>query len=359
MRSPRHTGPPAVVFASNTGDFGGGEVMLLAFARAAREAGYAVTVVAPAEPATTADYAEAAGFATVRIPGASRPAYIRGLRRWDRGRGEALLWCNGLVPSFATAGHHRRIVEVHQLPVGSQRHAFRVARAGAKAVIVPSPFMAAQLPGTSPLENWTSAPGRAAAATRPMATPLTVGFLGRLSQDKGVDVLARAVELIDRRAPGSVRLLVGGEPRFVAEAQRQAVEAALAPIAALTERPGWISRDDFFDRVDIAVFPSVWPEPFGLVAAEAMAARVPVIVSSAGALPDVVGSNHPFVVPPGDPESLARLIESMTTLPELVTRSVQDGYVRWTRTYSPQAGAARFRALLDDLTLRGVGRTAR
>ncbi|ONN64044.1 glycosyltransferase [Herbaspirillum sp. VT-16-41] len=44
---------------------------------------------------------------------------------------------------------------------------------------------------------------------------------------------------------------------------------------------GWVRREEFFDQVDLAVFPSVWEEPFGLVAAEAMARGVPFVISYA------------------------------------------------------------------------------
>jgi glycosyltransferase involved in cell wall biosynthesis len=57
--------------------------------------------------------------------------------------------------------------------------------------------------------------------------------------------------------------------------------------------------------VDLAVFPSVAPEAFGLVAAEAMSIGCPYVISDAGALPEVAG-DHPYVAAAGDAEALPR-----------------------------------------------------
>ena len=88
------------------------------------------------------------------------------------------------------------------------------------------------------------------------------------------------------------------------------------------------SADEFFSRVDVAVFPSVWDESFGLVAAEAMEAGCPVIVSDAGGLPEVVGPDHPWVVPRGDAAALADVLaDAIDALPADETTAAQ--HRRW------------------------------
>lgn len=60
------------------------------------------------------------------------------------------------------------------------------------------------------------------------------------------------------------------------------------------------------------VVPSIAPESFGLVVAEAMSARIPVIVSDAGALAEVVGGeSYPYIVSAGQPLDLAAAIKSL------------------------------------------------
>jgi glycosyltransferase involved in cell wall biosynthesis len=62
----------------------------------------------------------------------------------------------------------------------------------------------------------------------------------------------------------------------------------------------------------VQVVPSVWCEPFGLVAVEAMARGTTVVVSAAGALPEIVDDGRTgYVVPTGDASALARRLADL------------------------------------------------
>lgn len=346
--------PTSLTLATNNGDIAGGEVMLLALAEAARDLNCAVTVVAPTGPSELLDAARAAGFATVAITATTRPAYARGLRAWDAAERTGLLWCNGLVPALATAGHPDRVVHLHQLPRGrAQRVAALLARVGARRVVVPSRTMAADVPGSTPLPNWCAEVVLPSGSHHRDPDAVTLGYLGRHSTDKGVDVLARALALLDRRTPGRYRLLLAGESRFVDEADALRVRDALDRVAPLVERAGWIGRADFFAAIDLAVFPSVWAEPFGLVVTEAQSARVPFVVTDAGALPEVAGPGYPWIARAGDPASLADTIER--ALAEASPAHLDAARDRWRREYSPEAGRRRLAALLAGLGVRVGG----
>lgn len=336
-----------ITFATNNGDVAGGEVMLLALAGAARDLGHDVAVVAPTGPAELLDAARAAGLATAAVPATDRASWMRGLRAWDAGRA-GLLWCNGLVPALATAGHRDRVVHLHQLPRGAaQRVAAVLARAGARRVVVPSHTMARLVRGSTALPNWCE-PVDPPAGTHPHDGQVAViGFLGRHSPDKGLDVLARALALLEARTPGRYRLLLAGGPRFVDPADLERVAAALAPVEHLVDRAGWMDRAGFFSAVDLAVFPSVWAEPFGLVVTEAQSARVPFVVSDAGALPEVAGPDHPWVAHAGEAADLAATIERALT--EVTPAHLGAARARWEAEYSPAAGAGRLARLLADL----------
>lgn len=338
--------------ASNQGEMGGGEVMLLQIAEAARSLGRDVTVVGPESPGDLCDRAADAGFDVVRIPGRNVQEYLWNLRRWDRRARRGLLWCNGLRPAFATAGRGNRVVHLHQVPAGKLVALAAVARRGSLRTIVPSHSMQRQIDGSTVLWNWS-----AEATRRPRRAAhgqVEVGFLGRLSRDKGVLVLLEALRILERRSPGRYRLLLAGDNRFVAEDEAELIERAVADLGPVVDRPGWMDRDDFFAAVDIAVFPSIWSEPFGLVVTEAMAARCPLVVSDAGALPEVVGSDHPWIAPHGDPMALADTIERAATTPQ--DDAVERSYHRWSQEFSPDAGRAALAALLDDLDREGGGR---
>lgn len=345
-----------LVLAANNAEVGGGEVMLLATARVLAGLGLDVEVVGPHTDGGVLDAAEAAGHPVHRMP-AARRAYVPALHRWAA-RHEGWLWCHGLVPAFATAGRRRRIVHLHQEPVGVLRHAARLARLRADAVLVPSHHLAARVAGAEVLANWTE-PVAVGARPRPDGAPLRVGFLGRHSHDKGLDVLADALALLDAGEPGRWHLVVAGDDRFVPDDQRAAVRAALGRVAHLSTHLGWVPPAGLLGAVDVAVFPSVFPESFGLVAAEAMSARVPVVVSDAGALPEVVGPGHPWVARAGDAADLARVVGAWAATPAAqVAAAVEAAHHRWEHELSPAAGAERVAALTTRLGLLVPPRSA-
>lgn len=331
--------------AANNPDLGGGERMVIRHAEALLDLGHDVSVVAADAPSEVLDAAAAVGAEPIAIRAHSRRDYLVRLRGWDRDQRRGLLWCHGLVPSLATAGRVDRILHLHQDPHGpAQRAAWQLARRNATAVLVPSHTMAHRIPGSRPHPNWTEQIATLSTHTRGS----TVGYLGRLSLDKGVDVLCRAVTSVP-----DVRLLLGGDTRYVSNASRVAVDRAIEHLGDRAVRLGHTSPTALFGRCDLMAFPSRWAEPFGLVVAEAMAAGVPFVISDAGALPEVAGPGHPWIARAGDAGDLARVIERALSASDDEVRRVTDrARRRWEEEYSPQAGRQRVQRLLEDL---GVG----
>lgn len=339
-----------LTFAANHGDLGGGEVMLLTMVEVAKERGHDVTVVAPAEPRTVIERARALDVRTVPIHGKGLPAYLRKLRRWDRRERDGVLWCNGLRPAFATAGRPDRVVALHQLPSGPQAIAARVALAGSLMVTVPSEWMRRRVGlGARVLANWTAInpPAPEPFAGFQKEGPIRVGFLGRVTRSKGIVTLAEALAQLGTVKPGRYQLVIGGEARFADPKEADEIRAALDALDPAPIELGWVPPTEFFSQVDLAVFPSIAPESFGLVAAEAMALGVPFVITDAGALPDVSGLDRRFIAEPDDAGSLADVISSAVRTATLV--DVESARHRWEQLYSPDGGRARFEKLLHEL----------
>lgn len=321
--------------------------MLLEIAEAATSLGHEVHVVGPdAEDGVLAAAAQRGLEVTALSP--ERRDYMHQLREWDRRR-DGVLWCNGLVPAVATTGRGNRIVHLHQATSRSHVAAGRTAALRSLALLVPSRSMARHFPTAQVLPNWVQ-PVRSHARSRDAQAPVVLGFLGRPCADKGVLVLSQALRLLDLDEPGRYRLLLAGEPRFVSEHERARTEAALAPVAHLVDRPGWMSREDFFSQVDLAVFPSTCPESFGLIVAEAMSAATPFVISDAGALPEVAGADYPWVARAGSTASLLRTIRlALTAESQVRSAAAEHAHRRWQEQFSPQAGRMRMRCLLTDV----------
>ena len=84
---------------------------------------------------------------------------------------------------------------------------------------------------------------------------------------------------------------------------------------------GWLDQKalgELYRTVDICVVPSVWPEPFGIVALEAMACEKPVIVSRVGGLQHIVDDEvDGFVVEPFDSSALRDRLKKLIENPAL------------------------------------------
>lgn len=353
--------------ATNNGDVSGGEIMLFAIARAARAEGREVLVIAPRSPDGVCRRADAEGFAVVRLAADSRPAYMVQLARWAARRPGAWIWANGLVPSVALLGHRRTVAHLHQVPTGLNRVFAAAVRSTGRTCLIPSAYGAATVPGTRAFPNWTedlgaapealharpAAPEAAGAAPGRGGAPLRIGFLGRISLLKGVDVLAHAVGiLLERGQP--VELHLAGDAAHIPAEEVAAVERALTALPAGTvHRHGRVPPARFHSQLDLLVVPSHCREVFGLTAAEAMSSGLPVVVTDDGALPEVLGAEHPWIARAGDAQDLARVLdEALDTVrqhPERSARIVRAARRRWEREHSPEAGRRRVRDVLHEI----------
>jgi glycosyltransferase involved in cell wall biosynthesis len=164
--------------------------------------------------------------------------------------------------------------------------------------------------------------------------PLTIGYVGRMLPGKGLNVLADALGKLD---PESWKLLVVGDGP-----ERKNFEASLVARGLLNraEFLGAISYEqvpDIYQRVDLLVMPTQTTkrirEQFGRVLVEAMASAVPVIGSTCGAIPEVIGDAG-LVVPEGDPDALAGALGKLLLDGALRERLVRAGIDRVNEHFS-------------------------
>ncbi len=156
-------------------------------------------------------------------------------------------------------------------------------------------------------------------------TEKIVYYVGRMAYEKGIFVLLNAAPRILWEMDGKVKFVIvgGGNTDSL---KQQAGNLGIWNSCYFT---GFMPDDDldkFQTVADCAVFPSLY-EPFGIVALESFAARVPVVVSDTGGLSEVVQHNQTGIVTyANNPDSLAWGILEILKNPDRAKRLIDNAY---------------------------------
>jgi glycogen synthase len=141
-----------------------------------------------------------------------------------------------------------------------------------------------------------------------------LAFVGRLVPEKGGDVLLRALRIL-RSCGLAPRLTIVGDGSERAALEAQAKGSCLPGQAGFAGpvTGQWLAA--LLRRHQVLVVPSVWNEPFGIVALEGIACGCVIAGSSGGGLPEAIGPCG-AVFPKGDAAALARLLEDLLRYPD-------------------------------------------
>lgn len=150
-----------------------------------------------------------------------------------------------------------------------------------------------------------------------------VGMFSMFTEWKGHTVLISAAEKLVRQL-NDIRFLVAGEALY--DTLRNAgLKEKIEAMAKEKHLNGFIKftgyredMPDLINAVDVIVNPSIKPEPFGRVIAEAMALSKPVIITDGGGLSEIVRQNATgIVIPCNDDEALFQAIYKLYKEPAL------------------------------------------
>jgi glycosyltransferase involved in cell wall biosynthesis len=169
----------------------------------------------------------------------------------------------------------------------------------------------------------------------------TVGTLGRLHQQKGMEFLLRAAPAILKDFPKTLFLIIGDGPL------RDSLEG-LSHLLGLSPNVKFIGyRQDvrrILGVIDIAVLPSLWEgTPIALL--EAMAMGRPIVATSVGGMKAVLSHEKTaLMVQPGDPEALAAAIAHLLTDKRFAAR-LGAASLKESRNYDSQYAATKLQKL--------------
>jgi glycosyltransferase involved in cell wall biosynthesis len=174
-----------------------------------------------------------------------------------------------------------------------------------------------------------------------------VGYVGRLSPEKGLDDLMRAIALLygggSAQEHGPQLLLVGDGPARAA-LESLARELNIAAQCRFVASVPAEQVVEYMNLLDVFVLPSRttarWKEQFGRVLAEAMACRVPIIGSTSGAIPEVLGDAG-RIFREADPIDLASHLRALLVNEAERLALAERGYRRALQEFTVEALAAR------------------
>lgn len=168
---------------------------------------------------------------------------------------------------------------------------------------------------------------------------------------KGLNFLLEAVAEIRKKQP--VKLTVIGQPKKDGIIEKLVARLGVSDIVHFTGRIDNEEFADYYAKSTIAVVPSLY-EGFGIPAAEAMACGVPLISTSGGALPEVVGDAG-VIVPPADTKALAGAILRLMNAPEERRKYAQAGLARVHSVFSWKKAAEEVAEVYRE-AIHGYGR---
>lgn len=152
-----------------------------------------------------------------------------------------------------------------------------------------------------------------------------VYYVGRITYEKGIRQLLDAAPQVIQSLQGNVKFIVigGGNTDSL---QYRSAELGIQANCLFTGFMPDLELDQFQTIANCAVFPSLY-EPFGIVALESFAAKVPVVVSDTGGMPEVVQHGKTGIVTRvNNPDSIAWGILEILRNPDYAQMLVKNAY---------------------------------
>jgi glycosyltransferase involved in cell wall biosynthesis len=358
-----------ILHVIDSGGLYGAEKVLLNLGVECAKMGHEVfvgTIVAPqdeGDPLGSAATQQGLNHVQFLMPDGFSVSGARAILRFAREQGIDVIHSHGYKANILLALTPRRlrpcamVTTLHGWTATGKRSKLTIYEALANrlvgrfdSIVVVSEALKNRLPrsGTPPvymIHNGVSFPrlDDARRSTTPQSRegrPCRILAAGRLSHEKGFDVLIRAMESL-RDAGMALELTIAGEGPAGVELRAQITKAGLEAHVRL---PGYIERmDRLFAESDVFVLCSR-TEGLPMVLLEAMSLGVPVIATGVGQVPEVLGhGDYGRLVRPDDSEALADEIRAyIADSPVRVGERVARAAARVANEYSAAAMAAAY-----------------
>jgi glycosyltransferase involved in cell wall biosynthesis len=176
-----------------------------------------------------------------------------------------------------------------------------------------------------------------------------IGAIGRLTEQKGMIHLVRALPALRETHPGA-RLLIVGDGSQRAELETEAARFGMGGRVTLTG-----NRDDIPDLLrlmDVFALPSLW-EGQPLVLIEAMAAGTPIVATDVGGVSEVLGSGkYGVLIPAADPVALSVALQRILDDPATSRRTAAEARAHAFKNLTHSAMARQYETLFESMLVR-------
>lgn len=215
---------------------------------------------------------------------------------------------------YLLAGLERIAATRAEVTLGASTDLVDRARTMGAAQAVLAPVAAPMLPPVS--RNATAIRAELGCQDRPL-----IIAIGRLAPQKRYDVLLSAAQHWQTRTPRPLVAIAGDGPlRSELQATARARDLSVEFLGRRSDVP------DLLRAADLAVLTSDW-EARALVAQEALWAGVPLVATAVGGVPELV-DGAAVLVPPGDPDAVARAVAALLDDPARRAALAQEGLAR-------------------------------
>ena len=173
-----------------------------------------------------------------------------------------------------------------------------------------------------------------------------VGYIGRLSEEKGVFNFVKAIPEIMRKRD-DLEFLIGGDGQLQDKIERYLEKESLSNKIKLT---GWIPHDelpDYLNMLKLVVLPS-YTEGLPNIMLEAMACGTPVLATPVGAIPDIIKDGETgFIMETNSPECIAKNVKRILNYPDLDI-IIDNARKLMEKEYTYEAAVERYRMILKE-----------
>jgi len=183
------------------------------------------------------------------------------------------------------------------------------------------------------------------------ANKVRIAFAGRVSPEKGLDYLLRAVALL----PDHFSLTIIGDGEQMPALLTLCADLCISDRVAFLGFQADVYRE--LRDADIVVVPSIWEEAFGRVVIEAMCLAKPVVATKVGGMAEIFSDGVEGVyVPPRDVSALVEAISRLGLAPELRATMGRSARQRVLADYTLDRVAAQYvdtyRAFVSQVPIR-------